>query len=126
MKAYLSVVRPDGGVDELALRGPLAAALVAVIDHLPDRHRAIYDHISRIDRERARGKHELAFADLLHLISAAHALLVAPPVEMRRARHLPDGPHPHSDRVEPVLVWLSERRDATCVHYDLWGTAQSD
>jgi len=120
MKAYLSITRPDGRIEELALRGPLAAALVPVIDHLAERHRATYDHISRIDRERARGKHELAFADLLQLVAAAHALLVAPPIEMRRARHLPDGPHPHTERVQLVLAWLSERRDAACVHYDLW------
>ena len=121
MKAYLSIVHADGRVEELQLHGPLAAALVPVVDHLSERARATYDHISRIDRERARGKHELACPELLQLLTTAHALLHDPPLALRRARHLPDGrPHPHAERVAPVLAWLAERRDARCVHYDLW------
>lgn len=123
MKAYLSITHPDGRVEELQLHGPLAPMMVPIIDHLSERARATYDHISRIDRERARGKHELACAELLQLLAAAHTLLAEPPLALRRARHLPDGrPHPHAERVAVVLAWLGERREAVCVHYDLWSS----
>jgi len=124
MKAYLSIIHADGGVEELELHGPLAKLLVPVIDHLSERARATYDHISRIDRERARGKHELACPELLQLLATAHTLLHQPPLPLRRTHRLADGrPHPHAERVAVVLAWLSERRDAACVHYDLWGSA---
>jgi hypothetical protein len=123
MKAYLSIVHADGRTEELELHGPLTPMMVPVMDHLSERARATYDHISRIDRERARGKHELACAELLQLVASAHSLLVEPPLALRRARRLADGrPHPHAERVAVVLTWLSERRASACVHYDLWAS----
>ena len=121
MKANLTITLSDGRVEELQLHGPLAKMLVPVIDHLSERARATYDHISRIDRERARGKHELACGELLQLLATAHTLLHQPPLPLRRTHRLADGrPHPHAERVAAVLTWLSERREASCVHYDLW------
>ena len=122
MKALLSIATTDGRVETLELHGPLTKVIVPVIDHLGERTRATYDHIARIDRERARGIHELPAAELLHLLTAAHALLADPPAALRRTRRIPDGPHPHAERLAVVLVWLGERRSATCVHYDLWCT----
>jgi len=124
MKALLSIVHADGRVETLELHGPLTKVIVPVIDHLGERTRATYEHISRIDRERARGVHELPAADLLQLVAAAHALLADPPAALRRTRRLPDGrPHPHAERLAAVLVWLGERKTARCVHYDLWCTS---
>ena len=123
MRAFLSVVATDG-VAEIELTGPLAKMLDPVAAHLASTAKRTLDAIARIDRERARGKHELAFADLLELVAAAHALLSDPPSAVRKFRRIPDGvPHPNTEPVGNVLVWLRERRACACVHYDLWSSS---
>lgn len=124
MFAFVSIVLPDGNVDELQLKGPLASRLLVVADHLGGLAKKTLDRIALLDRERTRGRHEFAATELIELITAAHALLADPPVEIRRSRKLPDGPHPHADHIAPLLAWLVERRDCPCVHYDLWASAK--
>lgn len=121
MKAYLSVVLGDQLV-ELELHGPLAKELDPIAAHLTAGPRRTLEAIARIDRERARGKHELAFPELFELVAAAYALLADPPTAVRRFRRIPEGaPHPHAERVAPVVAWLRDTCKAcTCVHYDLW------
>jgi hypothetical protein len=123
VRAFLSVVAADGGVAEVELTGPLAKMLDPIAAHLTSTARRTLDAIARIDRERARGKHELAFADLLELVAAAHALLSDPPSAVRKFRRIPDGvPHPNTEHIRNLLVWLRDRRSCACVHYDLWSS----
>jgi hypothetical protein len=124
MFAFVSIILPDGNIDEIQLKGPLASRLLVVAEHLGGCAKKTLDRLALLDRERTRGRHEFPAADFVELITAAHALLADPPVEIRRSRKLPDGPHPHADHIAPLLTWLAERHGCTCVHYDLWTSAK--
>jgi hypothetical protein len=116
----------EGGAVEHELPGPLAKLLEPISAHLTSNARKTLEHIARIDRERARGKHELAYVDLLELVAGAHSLLSDPPSAVRKFRRIPDGlPHPSTERIGALLAWLRERRACTCVHYDLWSSSDA-
>jgi hypothetical protein len=125
VRAYLSIerARADGttSIEEHELHGPLAAVLVTVADHLDARCRGVFERIARIDRERARGRHELAYDEMLELAAAAYQLLAEPPQGLRRSHKLVDGPHPYAQRLAPLVDWLrAHHGHARSVHYDLW------
>jgi hypothetical protein len=111
------------GGAELELHGPIATTLAVIAGHLGARPKATLDRIARIDRERAPGDHRFERDELLALASAAHALLVDPPSPVRRARRLPDGPHPAAERVAALASWLHAQVGDTVI-YDLWPGAR--
>ncbi|HEU0031176.1 MAG TPA: hypothetical protein VFQ53_11125 [Kofleriaceae bacterium] len=107
--------------DKLELPRPIAATLAAVAEHLPERPKKTLERLACLDRDRARGEHVFELAELLELFAVAHALLVDPPIAIRRTRRITAGPLPMAERVGEVLAWIHERRTCEAVIYELWG-----
>ncbi|MEO8706901.1 MAG: hypothetical protein ABI867_43140 [Kofleriaceae bacterium] len=120
MRAF---IRIDLEVHEL--HGPLAKSLDCVAAHLPGATRDTLERLARLDRERTPGEHPFSCLELLELVAAAHGLLADPPVAVRKARRVPEGPMPAADRIGELCSWLRERRRHGDAVYDLYSSTSS-
>jgi hypothetical protein len=120
VRAYVSI-----GTDVHELHGPLATCLRCIAEHLPGSTRETLARIALLDRDRTPGKHAFACGEFFELVAAAHGLLADPPVVVRKARRVPEGPMPAAERIGVLVAWLRDRRGHPTVVYDLYSSTSS-